>query len=322
MRADCLPFASIVVRVNGQDVQEHQTEPTSADNVKTAVTYIEAVDGAAFGLHLILERGFAYTVDHLIMQVSLDGKWVTGRFVELQRLKYGRECLNVTNVHETVNGVTTARDFLFATHQTTDQKLDKNLSKDEFARLGEVKVHLYRCRKGKHISSYGRLGFTATGKDGIPEKALKGRAISHHTELGPAKQATVGGIYDASYPYGSDPIATFVFKYRSHKDLQVEGIIERSPSPVPLEDRDPETLTPEELREQNRLLRARQEAINNIKSEVKQEARKRKRQRSVTVGREQHDDTDEGDEGDVTFTGVSGRRKVPRPEDIIDLIDD
>lgn len=119
MRADCLPFASIVVRVNGQDVQEYQTEQTSADNVKTAVTYIEAVDGAAFGLHLILERGFAYTVDHLIMQVSLDGKWVTGRFVELQRLKYRRECLNVTNVHETVNGVTTARDFLFATHQTS-----------------------------------------------------------------------------------------------------------------------------------------------------------------------------------------------------------
>jgi hypothetical protein len=72
------------------------------------------------------------------------------------------------------------------------------------------------------------------------------------------------------------------------------------------------------LREQNRLLRARQEAINNIKSEFKQEGRKRKRQRSVTVGREQHEDTDD----DVTFTGESGRRKVPRPEDIIDLTDD
>lgn len=49
-----------------------------------------------------------------------------------------------------------------------------------------------------------------------------------------------------SHPYGHKPFATFKFKYRSRKDLQIEGIIERTPEPVALEDRDPATLTAEE----------------------------------------------------------------------------
>jgi hypothetical protein len=42
--------------------------------------------------------------------------------------------------------------------------------------------------------------------------------------------------------------------YTTIGDLQVEGVIEHPPSLVPLEERDPDELTPVELREQSRLL--------------------------------------------------------------------
>lgn len=45
------------------------------------------------------------------------------------------------------------------------------------------------------------------------------------------------------------PFAIFTFRYRSKKALQAEYIVPKSPTPVPLEDRPIEELTPDELRE-------------------------------------------------------------------------
>jgi len=99
-------------------------------------------------------------------------------------------------------------------------------------------------------------------------------------------------------------------------DLEIEGIIERAPSPVPLVDRDPDDLTPDELREQNRLLRERRPSVK-IKKEVKRE--KRARQRSATL-------SDDNDEGDVTFVSETNKRRRTRESmensEVIDLGDD
>src|ERR1700742_1508375 len=56
-------------------------------------------------------------------------------------------------------------------------------------------------------------------------------------------------------------------------DLQAEHIIPRSPSPVPLEERDPEDLSPEEARELIRTMRARSADKTKIKKEIKKEKR-------------------------------------------------
>jgi len=98
-------------------------------------------------------------------------------------------------------------------------------------------------------------------------------------------------------------------------DLEIEGIIERAPSPGPLIDRDPAELTPDELREQNRLLRERRPTVN-IKKEFKRE--KRARQRSVTLSND--------DEGGVTITSVNNKRQRTRESmenaEVIDISDD
>lgn len=101
--------------------------------------------------------------------------------------------------------------------------------------------------------------------------------------------------------------------------MEVEGIVERprSPTPpVPLEDRDPDELTPEELRQQVRLLRASQV---KVKQEFKRE--KRARESSSTAGNGEDDD-----DGDITMTSHSDRRKRARAsvggDEVVDLTDD
>lgn len=97
-------------------------------------------------------------------------------------------------------------------------------------------------------------------------------------------------------------------------DLEIEGIIERAPSPVPLIDRDPDDLTPDELREQNRLLRQSRPSVK-VKKEFKRE--KRARQRSATLS--------DDDEGDVTIMSENNKRRRTRASmenaEVIDLSD-
>jgi hypothetical protein len=87
-------------------------------------------------------------------------------------------------------------------------------------------------------------------------------------------------------------------------------------------DRNPDELTPDELREQVHLLRAKHAAV-----EIKQEnmPQKRARARSATLDHDDEDDDDD-DEGDVTITSTSDRRKRARAgmegAETIDLTED
>lgn len=74
-------------------------------------------------------------------------------------------------------------------------------------------------------------------------------------------------IVQIAYPYGTEPFASFTFKYRSSQDLQVEGIIEKDPEPVALEDRDPASLSADEVRQLQQQLQAKREAMVKIKKE-------------------------------------------------------
>ena len=118
-------------------------------------------------------------------------------------------------------------------------------------------------------------------------------------------------------------MATYIFHYRSRsklisqdtwqmsilthiiEDLEIEGIVERPPSPVPLTERDPDQLTPDELREQVRLLRVERAVNPQVKQEVKRE--KRARERTITLS-DGGNNEDDNDEGEVTITSTSDRR--------------
>jgi hypothetical protein len=94
--------------------------------------------------------------------------------------------------------------------------------------------------------------------------------------------------------------------------LQIEGLILRSPSPVPLEDRDPDSLTLEESRELVRRLQAR-ETQSSVK--VKKEKR--------THAELSDDEVEEDD--DVAVTEERSKRarlSTDSGVEIIDLTDD
>jgi hypothetical protein len=94
-------------------------------------------------------------------------------------------------------------------------------------------------------------------------------------------------------------------------------IIPRSPSPVPLEERDVDTLSPQEMRELLRSQREREAAARIVKSErgVKRE---RGRDRSSTVGGAEDDD----DDGEVSFVSAKRRRlPVTLNEDGVETVD-
>ncbi|KAK4561820.1 hypothetical protein LTR86_004499 [Recurvomyces mirabilis] len=133
--------------------------------------------------------------------------------------------------------------------------------------------------------------------------------------LGAARPAAARTEVSVEYPYGKSPFATFIFKYRSRHDLQVEGIIPRSPSPVPLEERDPDSLSAEEARELVRRMREREQDMAKVKRE--------KRGHSPTVIR----DMEAGEDDDDVIVEAEGhQRKRNRPStdsgvDIVDLTD-
>lgn len=107
------------------------------------------------------------------------------------------------------------------------------------------------------------------------------------------------------YPHGKLPFASFTFKYRSKKDLQIEGVIERSPSPVPLEERDPETLSAEEARE---LVRIQREQLKNRVA-----IKKEKREREEAEGSE--------DDGEVTMVSENRKRQKTSRDSGIEIVD-
>ncbi|OQO13629.1 hypothetical protein B0A48_01858 [Cryoendolithus antarcticus] len=116
------------------------------------------------------------------------------------------------------------------------------------------------------ICTYRFLYRTHPAAKGVPEKALKGRAVTHHAKLGKAKPTTNHWV-NATYPYGEAPVAVYIFEYRTHRGLVAEGIIERTPSPVPLEEPDAASFTQAELMEEVVRLRAEKVAAVKIKKE-------------------------------------------------------
>lgn len=112
MRADGLPHADVVVRVNGEALTEHQTE----NEALTATTFIEAIPGAHFWVELKLEAGFAYRDpnDKLRFTVHVDGECARSSMFHTH---YSPESIHINEgAVATLDGVSTLRRYTFAAH--------------------------------------------------------------------------------------------------------------------------------------------------------------------------------------------------------------
>jgi hypothetical protein len=86
-------------------------------------------------------------------------------------------------------------------------------------KLGTIEVTFTRCNYlSTALEEKRSHDFQPVGKEGVPEKTLKGRAISNHATLGKAEAAAPSaGFAKVEYPYGDRPFAHYIFEYRSRR---------------------------------------------------------------------------------------------------------
>ncbi|RMY19226.1 hypothetical protein D0867_04805 [Hortaea werneckii] len=306
MKIDGIEGLRVSIRVGGSDLQEYDDATDHLDEPSNAVKYVEASSGSIFKVHTRIKRSGSRRLqspskaDSLHYTVILDGRRITSVIsrVNDQKDDYSQ---NIDGVTENHDGQFLRRPFQFA-DLTTNDGTSKGFDVQRMKGLGEIRFEVRWCRAGKRVPAADRSisEVRNTGQEAIPEKCLKGRAISSQAVLG--------------------PFATYVFRFRSHRDLQIEGIIPRSPSPqpgIPLEERDPAALSAEEARELIRILRERHGERIQVKDETSPEIKYEgvKRARSQMTGLEDDDDLM------VTGEGPSSKRARGATDEVVDCID-
>ncbi|CAN9302346.1 unnamed protein product [Alternaria sp. RS040] len=134
--------------------------------------------------------------------------------------------------------------------------------------MGEIKVHGFFVKNLRNPSKLEVSALSTSDVGNIPEKALKRRALSDQTTLRAPEVIPKTTQLTCQYMDNCrKPFITFKFKYRSKAALQSVLIIPRNRSPVPLEDRDVDTLTLEESHELLRRHRGREDAAPSVKRE-------------------------------------------------------
>ncbi|KAF2801158.1 hypothetical protein K505DRAFT_412439 [Melanomma pulvis-pyrius CBS 109.77] len=304
---DDIPGLAVAVIVKNFPVQEFNHDEEGEETSSNAITkYIEATSGEEFGVQMSFTRGFS--AQHSVrVDVGLDGKWAESYVYDQIAIDHPRHGVvySIKSAREVEKGQYFERSFSFSEVNTDDSDVHRvgGELKKTLNYIGNIKVtccwvdktgrsHLARSM----ISDIGNIGT-------IPEKALKGSSVSHQASLKERKPTDIMEMVEASYPYGKIPFATYIFKYRSKKALKSLLIIPRTPSPVPLEERDVDDLSLEEMRELLQRQREREAATSVIKQEGVKRERSSCSETENRVGNNNYDD-------EVTFV-ESKRRKLP-----------
>jgi hypothetical protein len=172
------------VEVDGVALEEYEDEDAEQANTATSLTkYIEAVAGANFSLKLTVKPGWTMQADFIAWYIDLDGKQCGGGMVKSSSYDGSRSCTSVRRgIVNGVDGDWTERKFRFADitiGETPDDRNSEEL-KQQYESLGNISVEVWRMKlleikdcleAAKHDS----LGI-------VPEKALKGQALSLSTE--------------------------------------------------------------------------------------------------------------------------------------------
>ncbi|ETI22681.1 hypothetical protein G647_06757 [Cladophialophora carrionii CBS 160.54] len=222
--------------------------------------YVEATPDANFEIGYKMSGKLAFgRASHIIFGTSVDGHDIISPSVDKEEYQKSGAFSSVDEGDmSTCGSETNLHRFYWAPLSTTDDNPKVTVAelKAEYGSKGTIRVDVWRRQR---LPSIPHDRATPAISSDIPERALKGRAVEVGVSFRNAKQiAKVNFIY--SKPVDKEPLATFVFFYRSKNALQALDLIPRTPEPVPLEERDEETLNPAEMLE---LIR-RQKASNSL----------------------------------------------------------
>ncbi|KAK7534484.1 hypothetical protein JOL62DRAFT_554513 [Phyllosticta paracitricarpa] len=308
------------IRVKGQRLEEYVDE--GAEKLpRTIIKYVVVEPGEDFAIAYNFDRNFLYKCFDLGVKVYLDGKRVTSAI--LAKNTYVGDSADV--VDSTRHGEDEGHLFqgftfaeLIINEEDEELDADQQMSVDA---LGEIQLKFWRVEVTSEFYTFESSDCKNVDEiSEVPEKALKGRSISHHAKLstataqprGPHKVANVTDIDPKDRPF-----ATYIIRYRSTEALKIMGLIPRTPEPIPLEERPVDELTPEEMKELIRRQKVELETARDIKRESSSEPVQPKWEQWF---RSQWED---GDELSVTEVRPAKRTKTSEaPIDTVDLTDD
>ncbi|KAI4914146.1 hypothetical protein J4E85_010658 [Alternaria conjuncta] len=296
--AKALPKLKVEVFVKNAPLEEHvDDDDQTSDNEVTK--FIEASSGDNFEVKYCFSPGFS--IRHsILVELDIDGEYAAGSVFNPGSSVRWDNAYTFKGSRGFEDGEYYLRKFCFSQLEINDDgdtRTFKDSLKKKLHRVGVISVRFYWATAG---ATYKTPVTVRQDKNlgVVPEKALKGSALSHQASYG-AREVMQAYSTIETTKIDETPFAEFTFKYRSRAALKSLLVIPRTPSPVPLEERDVNTLTLEESRELIRLQREQRDAAPVIKRE------RIKRERSSTIIREDREDDD-----DVTFVSAK-RRRLP-----------
>ncbi|KAL8902195.1 MAG: hypothetical protein Q9207_004832 [Kuettlingeria erythrocarpa] len=315
------------VAVNGTRLQEYADKELEMEKETPDVAdkYIEAESGAEFTIEVEATKQMAFKTENVEIQVHLDGKWAAGEFlIRSKVLRSNKYCLKIGGVTKEIGGNCEFRAFTFSSvTPTANEDSTWALDKRDRSDLGSIVVKAFHVTVGENRPrSPEAWEYENTDTSvAVPEKAIKGLAITHLTSLGKKQIVSGGPLASRVFVDGSQcPFAVFRFRYCSKKALQSMLLIPRTPSPTPLADRPIESLSAEEAHQLLRQYQARAlEPKREIKSETNHAQEAIKHERSAkqerTVKRERDPELEE-------LLASAAQVKKAKPTEIVDLSDD
>lgn len=209
---DSVPGLDVQVHVSGKPAEEFANDDEQDDR-RGATRYVEAVSGAEFHVQwTFVASEFKYRNWAINGLVYIDGKYADGRIFRPETVKHLESfTVKMTGVWKKEKGRYVERPMIFSDlmigmlHPSSasprmrfpcDGMSDFRLYADEAGQsaaikglkekldlLGEISVRFYRGRAVPAVGEGSRKSFSTIDK--VPEKALKGRAVSHQARCVP-----------------------------------------------------------------------------------------------------------------------------------------
>ncbi|KIW66850.1 hypothetical protein PV04_06141 [Phialophora macrospora] len=276
--------------------------------------YVEATPDANFEISYKMGPKQAFgCASHICFLTSVDGRRICSPMAQKEEYRKSGTFSSTKKGDLSICGSEMKlHRFCWTQISTTDVKPNATLAelKAMYGNKGTIRVDVWRQQSHSNDHQEDLLAPTMTSN--IPECALKGRAVEVGIQFRKAERIRHREIITAK-AVDTDPLATFVFFYRSKSALQILGVIPRTPEPVPLEDRDEETLTPAEMLE---LIRRQKAERMAEKVKIKEEKAEANLRQLAGIKRE----ADAQDDEEISI--VAQTAKKPRREvAVVELLD-
>ncbi|CAK4033344.1 Hypothetical predicted protein [Lecanosticta acicola] len=300
-----LPGFEVAIVVDGKPLAEHM-DKDAPDEERKAIRYIEAVSDKVFEVHIAAKKGIEIKGDAVTAEIYMDGQYADGPMIEK-----GANCFSddIAISRGWDISATEVRKYCFAAIDTADDKRAFHGEAEKLKDLGSIRVELEYVEIISETSTWEEdpkeIGI-------ISEKALavQGRSISHAVGMQPAVKVQPFVRWDTRTidPSGKDN-GVITFRYASKASLQYSGIIPRTPSPPPLEDK--EELTPEEVKQLQAELKARKRKESRLAEIKKEHIAKRRKVAEPKAGDTQYVLDDNGSVSEQSTDHLGSKKRAP-----------